>query len=71
MARALRQVSFVSTQLSGRGDVGQQTNAAESAALKELSSQSHRRRYRGALDADQHQHGRPVRRIRVVYTWKL
>ena len=61
MPRALGQVS-------PSADVGQQTYAAESAALKELYSQSHRgRRCRGALDADQHQHGRPVRRTRVLH----
>ena len=61
MPRALGQVS-------PSADVGQQTYAAESAALKELYSQSHRRRYPGGLDADQHQHGRPVSRIGVVQT---
>ena len=49
-------------------DAVQLTYAAESTALKDLSSKTHRRRYRGALDADQHQHGRPVRRTRVVHT---
>ena len=55
---------------SGRGDVGQQTNAAESAALKGLSSQSHRCRAVVVLSmlTNISVHGRPVRRTRVVRT---
>ena len=62
--------AIVGPTVSFRGKVmytGGFDTAAESAALKDISSHSHRRRCRGALDDDQHQQFRMAVLFVVLY----